>query len=290
MLSGSITALVTPFKNDAVDAPAFQALVERQIENGTHGLVPVGTTGESPTLSLDEKKHVISLTIEAAARRVPVIAGTGSNSTAATIEMTRWAKTAGVDAALIVAPYYNKPSQEGLFRHFEAIAGACDLPIVVYNIPGRSVVDIQPETMARISGLKTVIGVKDATGDLTRVGAHRRLIGPEFIQLSGEDPTAIGYNAEGGVGCISVSANVAPALCAQLQNASLSGDYQEALEVGDQLQALHTALFLSPSPGPAKFALSLLGLCQDDLRLPLTGPTDDVKSAVRAAMEHAGLI
>jgi 4-hydroxy-tetrahydrodipicolinate synthase len=290
MLSGSITALVTPFKNDAVDAPAFQALVERQIENGTHGLVPVGTTGESPTLSLDEKKHVISLTIEAAASRVPVIAGTGSNSTAATIEMTRWAETAGADAALIVAPYYNKPSQDGLFCHFEAIAAACDLPIVVYNIPGRSIVDIQPETMARIAGLKTVIGVKDATGDLTRVGAHRRLIGTEFIQLSGEDPTAIGYNAEGGVGCISVSANVAPALCAQLQNASLSGDYQEALEVGDQLQALHRALFLSPSPGPAKYALSLLGLCEADLRLPLTGPTEDVKTAVRTAMEHAGLI
>jgi len=290
MLSGSITALVTPFKNNAVDEAAFQALVERQIDSGTHGLVPVGTTGESPALSLDEKKRVIELTVEAAKGRVPVIAGTGSNDTAATIEMTKWAKSAGVDAALIVAPYYNKPSQEGLFRHFEAISAACDLPIVVYNIPGRSIVDIQPDTMARIAGLNSVIGVKDATGDLTRVSAHRHLIGPDFIQLSGEDPSAIGFNAEGGVGCISVSSNVAPALCAQLQNASLSGDYQEALEIGDMLQPLHKALFLSPSPGPAKYALSLLDLCLPDIRLPMTEPDDDVKEAVRGAMEHAGLI
>lgn len=290
MISGSITALVTPFKNDAVDEGAFQALVERQIDSGTHGLVPVGTTGESPTLTLEEKKRVISLTIEAAAGRVPVIAGTGSNSTAASVEMHKWAREAGVDASLVVAPYYNKPSQEGLFRHFEAIASSCDLPIIVYNIPGRSIVDIQPETMARIAGLPSVVGVKDATGDLTRVGAHRRLIGPDFVQLSGEDPTAIGYNAEGGVGCISVSSNVAPDLCAQLQNATLSGDYQEALEIGDQLQPLHKALFLSPSPGPAKYALSLLGLCLPDVRLPLTQPDEATKSAVKAAMEHAGLI
>ncbi|MBI1237120.1 MAG: 4-hydroxy-tetrahydrodipicolinate synthase [Alphaproteobacteria bacterium] len=290
MLSGSITALVTPFKNNAVDTKAFQALTERQIDSGTHGLVPVGTTGESPTLSLDEKMRVIELTVEVANGRVPVIAGTGSNDTAATIEMTKWAKTAGVDAALIVAPYYNKPSQEGLFRHFEAISAACDLPVIVYNIPGRSIVDIQPETMARIARLESVIGVKDATGDLTRVGAHRHLIGPDFIQLSGEDPTAIGYNAEGGTGCISVSSNVAPALCAQLQNATLSGDYQEALEIGDLLQPLHKALFMSPSPGPAKYALSLLDLCLPDVRLPLTEPDDAVKAAVRGAMEHAGLI
>ncbi|QNL18823.1 4-hydroxy-tetrahydrodipicolinate synthase [Hyphobacterium sp. CCMP332] len=290
MLSGSITALVTPFKNNAVDEAAFQALVERQIDSGTHGLVPVGTTGESPTLSLDEKKRVIALTIEVANGRVPVIAGTGSNNTAASVEMTQWAKEAGADAALVVAPFYNKPSQEGLFRHFEAISASCDLPVVVYNIPGRSIVDIQPETMARIATLPAVIGVKDATGDLTRVGAHRRLIGDKFIQLSGEDPTAIGYNAEGGVGCISVSSNVAPALCAQLQNATLSGDYQEALEVGDMLQPLHKALFLSPSPGPAKYALSLLGLCLPDVRLPLTEPDDAAKAAVQAAMEHAGLI
>jgi len=290
MLSGSITALVTPFKNDAVDEAAFQALVERQIEAGTHGVVPVGTTGESPTLSTEEKKRVIALTVEAVGGRVPVIAGTGSNNTAASVEMHKWAKSAGVDAALVVAPYYNKPSQEGLFRHFEAISRSADLPIVVYNIPGRSIVDIQPETMARIAKLDAVIGVKDATGDLTRVGAHRRLIGPGFVQLSGEDPTAIGFNAEGGVGCISVSSNVAPALCAQMQNATLSGDYQEALEIGDQLQPLHKALFLSPSPGPAKYALSLLGLCQPDVRLPVTEPTEETKVAVRAAMEHAGLI
>jgi 4-hydroxy-tetrahydrodipicolinate synthase len=290
MLSGSITALVTPFKNDAVDEAAFQALVERQIDSGTHGLVPVGTTGETPTLSSDEKKRVITLTIEVAAGRVPVIAGTGSNNTAASIDMHKWAQSAGADASLVVAPYYNKPSQEGLFRHFEAIATSCDLPIIVYNIPGRSVVDIAPETMARIAELPSVIGVKDATGDLTRLGAHRRLIGRDFIQLSGEDPTAIGYNAEGGVGCISVSSNVAPALCAQMQNATLSGDYEEALEIGDLLQPLHKALFLSPSPGPAKYALSLLDLCLPDVRLPVTQPDDETKAAVRAAMEHAGLI
>jgi len=290
MLSGSITALVTPFKNNAVDDGAFQALVERQIDSGTHGLVPVGTTGESPTLSLDEKKRVIELAIEVANGRVPVIAGTGSNNTAASVEMTQWAMSAGVDAALVVAPFYNKPSQEGLFRHFEAISAACDLPIIVYNIPGRSIVDILPETMARIAELQSVVGVKDATGDLTRIAAHRHLIGSSFVQLSGEDPTAIGYNAEGGVGCISVSSNVAPALCAQLQNATLSGDYQEALEIGDMLQPLHKALFLSPSPGPAKFALSLLDLCQPDVRLPLTEPDDAVKAAVRSAMEFSGLI
>lgn len=290
MFSGSLTALVTPFKNGAVDEAAFQALVQRQIDEGTHGLVPVGTTGESPCLSLDEKKRVIELTLEVAKGSVPVIAGTGSNNTAAVIEMHKWAKSAGVDGSLVVAPYYNKPSQEGLFRHFEAIANSTDLPIIIYNIPGRSIVDILPETMARIAALSSVVGVKDATGDLTRVGAHRRLIGPDFVQLSGEDPTAIGFNAEGGTGCISVSSNVAPALCAQMQNATLSGDYQEALEIGDQLQSLHRALFLSPSPGPAKYALSLLGLCLPDVRLPLTEPPETVKDTVKAAMEHAGLI
>lgn len=290
MLSGSITALVTPFKNDAVDETAFQALIEYQIDSGTHGLVPVGTTGESPTLSLEEKKRVIALTVKVSAGRVPVIAGTGTNSTANTVEMHKWAHSAGADASLVVSPYYSKPSQEGLFRHFEAISNSCDLPIVVYNIPGRSVVDILPATMARIAALPNVIGVKDATGDLARVGAHRRLIGPDFIQLSGEDPTAIGFNAEGGVGCISVTLNVAPALCAQMQDATLSGDYQEALEIGDLLQPLHEALFLSPSPAPAKYALSLLDLCLPDMRLPMTVPSDETKAAVRAAMEHAGLI
>ena len=290
MLSGSITALVTPFKNDAVDEDAVQRLIERQIDSGTHGVVPVGTTGESPTLSLEEKKRVIALTIEIVGGRVPVVAGTGSNNTAASVEMQRWAQEAGADAALVVAPYYNKPSQEGLYRHFEAVAGSSDLPTIVYNIPGRSIVDITPETMARIAGIRQVVGVKDATGDLTRPGAHRHLIGPDFVQLSGEDPTAVGFNAEGGVGCISVSSNVAPALCAQLQNATLSGDYQEALEIADLLQPLHKALFLSPSPGPAKYALSLLELCLPDVRLPLTEPDEHTKSAVRAAMEHAGLI
>lgn len=289
MFRGSLTALVTPFKNGAVDEAAFARLVERQINAGTHGLVPCGTTGESPTLETSEKKRVIALTVEIAAGRVPVIAGTGSNSTAHAIALQRDAKAAGADAGLVVTPYYNKPNQDGLFAHFEAISNAVDLPIIVYNIPGRSIVDISNATMARIAKLKHVAGVKDATGDIARVSAYRLAIGEGFCQLSGEDATAIAYNAHGGVGCISVTSNVAPDLCAQMQEASLAGRLDEARALQDRLYPLHEVLFKSPSPGPAKYALSLMGLCSDELRLPLTGPDDGVKAAVRAALDHAGL-
>ena len=290
MFRGSLTALVTPFKNGAVDHGAFEALVERQIDAGTHGLVPMGTTGESPTLSSDEHFDVVRHCIEIAGGRVPVVAGTGSNSTDAAIANQRRAQELGASAGLIVSPYYNKPSQAGLFAHFKAINDAVDLPIIVYNIPGRSVIDISNETMARIASLPHVIGVKDATADLTRVSALRHLIGPDFIQLSGEDGTALAYNAAGGTGCISVTANVAPELCAQLQTATLEGRFGDALAIQDRLWPLHQALYMAPNPGPAKYALSLLGLCRDELRLPLVGPDDAVKGAVRAAMEHAGLI
>ena len=289
MFRGSLTALVTPFKNGAVDDDAFATLVERQINAGTHGLVPWGTTGESPTLTTVEKKHLISLTVELSAGRVPVIAGVGSNSTAATIEMQAFSRDAGVDAGLVVTPYYNKPSQDGLFAHFEAISDAVDLPIIVYNIPGRSIVDISNATMVRIAKLKNVIGVKDATGDIARVSAYRTSIGDDFCQLSGEDPTAIGYNAQGGVGCISVTSNVAPALCARMQIATLEGRYDEANALQAKLYELHEALFMSPSPGPAKYALSLMGLCSDELRLPLTPPDETVKARIRDALDQAGL-
>ncbi|MEN0652076.1 MULTISPECIES: 4-hydroxy-tetrahydrodipicolinate synthase [Hyphobacterium] len=290
MFRGSLTALVTPFKNGAVDEGAFEALVERQIASGTHGLVPMGTTGESPTLSKDEHFRVVEHCLQIADGRVPVIAGTGSNATDVAIGNQRKAKELGAAAGLVVSPYYNKPSQAGLYEHFKAINDAVDLPIIVYNIPGRSVVDISNETMARIAGLSRVIGVKDATGDLTRVSALRHLIGPDFVQLSGEDATALAYNAAGGVGCISVTSNVAPELCARLQEATLAGRFADALEIQDKLWPLHRALFLAPSPGPAKYALSLLGLCREELRLPLVGPDDAVKAEIRAAMDHAGLL
>ncbi|HAQ36690.1 MAG: 4-hydroxy-tetrahydrodipicolinate synthase [Maricaulis sp.] len=290
MFRGSLTALVTPFKNGAVDRGAFEALVERQIAAGTHGLVPMGTTGESPTLTKDEHFGVVAHCIEIADGRVPVIAGTGSNSTDVAIANQRHAKELGAQAGLVVTPYYNKPSQDGLFAHYKAINDAVDLPIIVYNIPGRSVVDISNTTMARIAGLSHVIGVKDATADLTRVSALRHLIGPDFVQLSGEDGTALAYNAAGGAGCISVTANVAPELCAQLQDATRDGRFNDALAIQDKLWPLHRALFLAPNPGPAKYALSLLGLCRDELRLPLVGPDDSVRTEVRAAMKHAGLM
>tara|TARA_R110002073_G_scaffold164792_4_gene321173 strand:- start:506 stop:1387 length:882 start_codon:yes stop_codon:yes gene_type:complete len=289
MFRGSLTALVTPFKNGAVDEAAFATLVERQINAGTHGLVPCGTTGEVPTLSDAERKRLISLTLEINNGRVPVIAGVGSNSTAASIAMQTFAKEAGADAGLVVSPYYNKPNQDGLFAHFEAISSAVELPIIVYNIPGRSIVDIADDTMVSIAKLTHVVGVKDATGDLTRVTAYRTTIGHDFCQLSGEDPTALAYNANGGVGCISVTSNVAPELCAQMQTASLEGRAEDALAIQDKLFALHRALFLSPSPGPAKYALSLMGLCSDELRLPLTGPDEKVKARIRDALDTAGL-
>ena len=290
MFRGSITALITPFRDGQVDQAAFQAFVEWQIDEGTHGLVPTGTTGESPTLSHDEHKRVVELCIEAAAGRVPVMAGTGSNSTEEAIHLTRHAKRAGADAALVVTPYYNKPTQEGLYAHFKAIAEAVDIPIYVYNIPGRSVVNMSVETMARLAELPNIVGVKDATGDLTRPSLQRWKIGADFIQLSGEDGTALAFNAHGGVGCISVAANVAPRLVSQFQNATLQGNYAAALELQDRLMPLHTALFVETSPSPVKYAASLLGKCREDVRLPLVTIGDVTRKAVRDAMDHAGLL
>jgi 4-hydroxy-tetrahydrodipicolinate synthase len=290
MFRGSITALITPFKDGQVDQAAFQAFVEWQIDEGTHGLVPTGTTGESPTLSHDEHKRVVELCIEAAAGRVPVMAGTGSNSTEEAINLTKHAKRAGADAALVVTPYYNKPTQEGLYAHFKAIAEAVDIPIFIYNIPGRSVVNMSVETMARLAELPNIVGLKDATGDLTRPSLQRWKIGPDFIQLSGEDGTALAFNAHGGVGCISVAANVAPRLVSQFQNATLQGNYAAALELQDRLMPLHTALFVETSPSPVKYAASLLGKCREDVRLPLVTIGDATRKAVRDAMDHAGLL
>ena len=290
MFKGSITALVTPFKNGAVDEAAVAALAERQIAAGTHGLVPCGTTGENATLTFEEHMRVVEIVIETAAGRVPVIAGTGSNSTAVAIENHAKAKALGADAGLVVAPYYNKPNAEGLYQHFKAIHDAVDLPIVAYNVPGRTVVDISADTLARIATLERVVGIKDATGDMARVSAHRRLIGPDFIQLSGDDPSALGFNATGGVGAISVTSNVAPALCAQFQDATLRGDWEMARQLNDRLMPLHHALFTSSSPGPTKYAMSLLGVMNTELRLPLTEPDEASKKAVRKALAHAGLL
>ncbi len=289
-IKGSLTALITPFREGRVDDAAFKKIVERQIAEGTHGLIPVGTTGESPTLSHGEHMHVVELCVQVARGRVPVIAGAGSNSTAEAIQLTRHAKSAGADAALVVAPYYNKPTQEGLFRHYEAIASAVDLPLIVYNIPGRSVVDISVDTMARISALPNVIGVKDATGNLARPSQQRLASGNDFIQLSGEDGTALGFNAHGGRGCISVTSNLAPRLCADFQNATLKGDYAAALVIQDRLMPLHDALFCEASPGPVKYGASLLGLCAPDTRLPLVEIHETSKAKVRVAMEKAGLL
>lgn len=287
---GSNPALITPFRDGIVDERAFQAIVERQVADGSHGLVPCGTTGESATLSLEEHVRVVELCVEAAAGKVPVIAGAGSNNTAHAVELARLGKQAGADAVLVVAPYYNKPSQDGIFAHFKAINDAVDIPIVVYNVPGRTVVDISAETMGRLSKLSNVIGCKDASADLSRVTRHRALCGESFVQLSGEDPSAIGFNALGGVGCISVTANVAPKLCAQLQEATLQGALDAARALDDKLAPLHKAMFAEPSPAPAKYACSLLGLCTDEVRLPLLACSDSAKTAVRAAMTHAGLI
>ncbi|MGD9981091.1 MAG: 4-hydroxy-tetrahydrodipicolinate synthase [Hyphomonadaceae bacterium] len=290
MVHGSIPALITPFRNGIVDEPAFQALVERQIGEGSHALVPCGTTGESATLSLKEHERVVDLCVEAAARRVPVIAGAGSNNTAHAIELAKSAKAVGADAVLVVSPYYNKPSQDGLVAHFKAINDAVDIPIYVYNVPARTITDILPETIGRIAQLKNVVGIKDATSDLSRVAKHRALAGEMFIQLSGEDPSAIGFNAHGGRGCISVTANVAPKLCAQMQEATLQGAYDAARAIDDKLAPLHKALFCEPSPAPAKYGCSLLGLCADEVRLPLLTLTEAGKAQVRSAMTHAGLI
>jgi 4-hydroxy-tetrahydrodipicolinate synthase len=290
MFSGSIVALVTPFKNGKVDERAFQELIDWQVTEGSNGLVPCGTTGESPTLSHDEHHRVIELCIEAADGRVPVIAGTGSNSTAEAIDLTRHAKKAGADAALLVTPYYNKPTQEGMYQHFKAIHDAVDLPLVLYNIPGRSVVNLSAETLERLGKLRNIVGVKDATGEIARVSATRLLMGTRFCQLSGEDATALGFNAHGGHGCISVTANVAPSLCARFQTATLKGDWNEALALHDRLMPLHSSLFLETSPAPVKYAVSLLGRGSADVRLPLVGPSDATREKVRFAMMAAGVL
>jgi 4-hydroxy-tetrahydrodipicolinate synthase len=290
LFQGSITALITPFKDGQIDAKAFQKLVEWQIDQGTHGFVPCGTTGESPTLSHDEHKRVIELCIEAAAGRVPVIAGTGSNSTAEAIELTRHAEAAGADGALVVTPYYNKPTQEGLYLHFKAINDASDLPIVIYNIPGRSVVDMSVDTMARLFKLKNVVGVKDATANMARASQQRAALGHDFVQLSGEDATALGFMAHGGTGCISVSANVAPALCAEFQLACLSGNFKLALQLQDRLMPLHDALFVESNPAPVKYAAEKLGLCRSETRLPLAPLLPASRKKVDEALAAVGLV
>ncbi len=290
MFEGSFPALVTPFADGALDIDALKQLVEWQISEGSHGLVPVGTTGESPTLSHEEHERVIEEVVKAAAGRAPVIAGAGSNNTVEAMRFMRHAEAVGADAALVVTPYYNKPTQAGLIAHFKALHECCTLPIIIYNIPGRSVVDMTPETMGELAKLPRIIGVKDATGDLARVSAQRITCGKDFLQLSGEDATAHGFNAQGGRGCISVTANVAPALCAEMQEATLAGDFGRALEIQDRLMPLHQAIFLEPGTCGAKYALSLLGKCSEEVRLPLVGLTDTTKARIRDAMRHAGLI
>ena len=290
MFKGSLPALVTPFKDGAVDFDTLKALVEWHVAEGSAGLVPVGTTGESPTLTHEEHGAVIEAVVAAAAGRIPVIAGAGSNATAEGIGLIRHAEAAGADAALVVTPYYNKPTQAGLIAHFTAMHDASTLPIIIYNIPGRSVVDMSPETMGELAKLPRIIGVKDATGRIERVSMQRQTCGADFIQLSGEDATALGFNAHGGVGCISVTANVAPRLCAEFQAATLAGDYAKALEYQDRLMPLHTAIFLEPGLAGAKYGLSLLGRCTEEVRAPLLPVTEPVRKAIRAAMEHAGLI
>lgn len=288
--TGSITALITPFRNGAVDEKAFCDLVERQIAAGAHGLVPVGTTGESATLTDEEHERVVKLCIETADGRVPVIGGAGSNETAYSISMAQRLQEAGVDAILSVTGYYNRPSQAGLLAHYTALHDATDVPIIVYNVPARTAVNISNDTMAALSKLPRVIGVKDATGDLARVAMQRRLCGKDFLQISGEDMTAVGFNAMGGVGCISVSSNVAPDLCAHMQEATLNDDFVTARALQDRLAPLHEALFTDTSPGPVKYALSLMGLCSDEVRLPLVTPSDASKEKVKAALSELGLI
>lgn len=289
MVKGSITALVTPFTENGLDEAAFQDHVEWQIASGTHGLVPCGTTGESATLTHDEHKRVIRLCVEAANERVPVIAGAGSNETRVSIEYANVAKECGADAALVVTPYYNKPSQEGIFQHFKAISDAVDIPIVVYNIPGRSVVDISNETMGRLAQLPTVFACKDATGDIGRVQGLTDRCGADFIQLSGDDPTALAHFVHGGQGTISVGSNVAPKAYADFHNAMLAGDFVKARALNAALDRLHKDLFLDPSPAPAKYALSLLGKMDPHVRLPITPCRDETKSRVRSAMIRAGI-
>ncbi|MGZ5989662.1 MAG: 4-hydroxy-tetrahydrodipicolinate synthase [Rhizomicrobium sp.] len=288
-IKGSIPALITPMQGGKVDEAAFRKLVSWQIAEGSHGLVPCGTTGESPTLSHEEHMRVVEICVEEANGRVPVIAGAGSNSTAEAIMLSRHAKRVGADAVLSVTGYYNKPSQEGLYRHFAAVAAAVDIPILLYNIPGRAIVDISVETMARLSKIANVIGVKDATANLMRPTRERAACGKNWRMMSGEDGTALGYMAHGGHGCISVTANVAPRLCAEFQNACMNGDFQKALVLQDRLMPVHDAMFVEPSPAPVKYAGSLLGLCTDEVRLPLVPATDNARAVIRAALASAGI-
>ncbi|MDO6728293.1 4-hydroxy-tetrahydrodipicolinate synthase [Cognatishimia sp. 1_MG-2023] len=290
MFKGSFPALVTPFTNGELDLETLKKLVEWHIGEGSSGFVPVGTTGESPTLTHEEHETVIQAVVSATAGRVPVIAGAGSNNTVEAMRLMQFAEKAGADAGLVVTPYYNKPTQRGLIAHFTALHDCCNLPIIIYNIPGRSIVDMTPETMGELAKLPRIIGVKDATGDINRVSQQRITCGNDFIQLSGEDGTALAFNAHGGQGCISVTANVAPRLCAELQAATLAGDFAKALELQDRLFPLHEAIFVEPGLVGAKYAMSKLGLCSEEVRSPLTGLLDSTKEQLDAAMRHAGLL
>jgi len=291
MLRGSITALITPFVNGAVDEKAFSALVDWQIREGTHGLVPVGTTGESPTLTHDEHRRVVEICVEVANKRVPVIAGAGSNSTAEAVSLARFAEEVGADAVLSIVPYYNKPSQEGMFQHFSAVAGATSLPVILYSVPGRTVVDLTVETLVRLREVHdNIAGVKDATANMERASMQRAKLGPDFTLLSGEDATALGFNAHGGTGCISVTSNVAPKLSAQFQNACQQGNYTEALALQDKLIYLHKNLFIEPNPQGVKYAASRLNLCRNEFRLPLVPVAKSTEEAIDFALRHAGLL
>jgi len=294
MFKGSIVALITPFKNNKLDEDCYISLIQYHLKNGTCGIVPAGTTGESPTLDHNEHQRVIEMCVQECKGKIPVIAGTGSNSTDEAISLTKYAEKCGADAALVVTPYYNKPTQEGLYQHFKAINDNCSFPIIIYNIPPRSVVDMSVDTMARLFELKNIVGVKDATGDLSRVKKQREKMGADFIQLSGEDGTALEFNLNGGVGCISVSANVAPRLCSDFQKASISKNNSnmmlKAKEINEKLMPLHKSLFIESSPSPVKYAASLLDLCSDDVRLPLVKITNETKKIVKSAMKYANLI
>ena len=294
MFKGSIVALITPFKNNKLDEECYISLIHHHIKNDTSGLVPAGTTGESPTLSHEEHERVIELCVKESKGKIPVIAGTGSNSTDEAITLTKYAEKVAADAALVVTPYYNKPTQEGLYQHFKSINDNCSIPLIIYNIPPRSVVDMSVDTMARLFELKNIIGVKDATGDLDRVDQQKKKMGPDFIQLSGEDATALEFNMRGGVGCISVTANIASRLCSEFQEASLSKNNSNLLakakEINDKLMPLHKSLFIESSPSPVKYAASLLNLSSDEVRLPLVKITEETKKTVRSAMVHANLI
>jgi len=294
MFKGSIVALITPFKNNKLDEDSYISLIDHHLKNGTSGIVPAGTTGESPTLNHKEHERVIEICVKELKGKIPVIAGTGSNSTEEAVSLTKYAEKVGADAALVVTPYYNKPTQEGLYQHFKSINDNCSIPIIIYNIPPRSVVDMSVDTMARLFELKNIVGVKDATGDLNRVDQQKKKMGPDFIQLSGEDGTALEFNTRGGVGCISVTANIAPKLCSEFQESSLSKNNSNLLakakEINEKLLPLHKSLFIESSPSPVKYAASLLSLCSDEVRLPLVKVTDETKKIVKSAMVNANLI